>query len=190
MNPYAIVRHRQVDYISINCARLEMLIKCLFFSTLCLTLAAFSVADSASVSGCMDGIKDESEQCDDGNGFNSDGCSIACLLEDEIKWLCSTNDGETTVCCPLLTNPFTMEEVCTCYGAEQPHPMEGFTITDECHKRDIDECNVDNGNCHDKAVCTNIDVTVYGAVSEDPHVTTHTCECRPGLVGDGITTCL
>jgi cysteine-rich repeat protein len=156
-----------------------MLLKCLFLTALLLTLVA-------SESGCMDGIKDESEQCDDGNGFNSDGCSIDCLLEDEIKWLCSTNDWEKTICCPLLKNPVTLEDVCTCFGIEQPDAMAGFTITDECEERDTDECNENNGHCHDKAICTNIDVTV----SDDPHFTTHTCECRPGLVGDGITICV
>jgi cysteine-rich repeat protein len=164
----------------------KMLPKCLCLTALCLTLAVFSVADSTPLSGCMDGVKDEYEQCDDGNGFNSDGCSIECLLEDETTWLCSHNASETTVCCPILHNPVTMEAVCTCFGIQQPDPMEGFTITDECHKRDIDECNMHNGNCHDKAICTNIDVTLSNA----PHVTTHTCECRPGLIGDGITTCV
>jgi cysteine-rich repeat protein len=33
---------------------------------------------------CMDVIKEASEQCDDGNAYNSDGCSIDCLLEDEV----------------------------------------------------------------------------------------------------------
>ncbi|MDY0004019.1 MAG: SUMF1/EgtB/PvdO family nonheme iron enzyme [Polyangia bacterium] len=30
---------------------------------------------------CGDGVQDQGEECDDGNGANGDGCSAACLLE-------------------------------------------------------------------------------------------------------------
>ena len=30
---------------------------------------------------CGDGVREGSEQCDDGNNLNGDGCSLACLIE-------------------------------------------------------------------------------------------------------------
>jgi cysteine-rich repeat protein len=139
----------------------------------------------------MDGKMDEYEECDDGNTHNSDGCSIDCLLEDEMKWLCVTTMGEKTTCCPLLVHPMTLQKICRCYddGAEtecgcsltvQPDALLGFTITKDCEKRDIDECNANNGNCHIGAICTNVDAATDG------QNITHRCECRPGLIGDGV----
>jgi hypothetical protein len=79
----------------------------------------------------------------------------------------------------------TQEKVCDCAEALQPDALLGFTITTGCKKRDIDECNFNNGNCHLYAYCTNIDVT--GA---DLSVVTHECDCRPGYAGDGVESCV
>jgi len=156
---------------------------------MCLVLVTVVSADSSSfLSECMDGVKDEFEECDDGNRYNSDGCSINCLLEDESTWLCNATDGKTTFCCPRLTNPWTLEDVCTCAEVDQPDPEVGFTITEACHIRDIDECNTNNGGCNERAICSNIVVT-----REETELTdyeTHTCECGPGLAGDGIIICV
>jgi cysteine-rich repeat protein len=161
----------------------------IIFATMCLLLVENYSADAV----CMDGIKDEFEQCDDGNRHNSDGCSIDCLLENEMKWLCNSTAGKPTICCSLLLNPVTFEKVCACgegqHGAcgcveaMQPDTLEGFTITKECNKRDIDECNTNNGGCHARAICTNINIT---DITQD---NTHTCVCRPGLLGDGVNLC-
>jgi cysteine-rich repeat protein len=130
----------------------------------------------------MDGIRDSGEQCDDGNGYNSDGCNTNCELENELKWFCNTTMGETTTCCPLHVNPVTLETVCDCVSVEQPLNT-GFTITAACLKRDIDECNTNNGGCLLTAICTNFNVVTESATQ------THMCTCQPNMVGDGITAC-
>lgn len=138
---------------------------------------------TAELSTCMNGIQEMSEECDDGNKYNADGCSIQCLLEDDKQWLCNTTYGHTTICCPLLRNPVTHKQVCDCSEETQPDPLAGFTITKECHKRDINECNTNNGDCHIYATCTNFNVVI------DQTHGTHECECRGGLIGDGVIKC-
>jgi cysteine-rich repeat protein len=132
---------------------------------------------------CSDGVKGIFEQCDDGNLYSSDGCSVDCLLENENQFLCVENDDGKTECCVLLVNPVTQEAVCDCASIEQPRSASGFTITPACLKRDIDECNTDNGGCLPNAICTNFNVVV------DPTQSTHKCSCFPGSIGDGVDTC-
>ena len=160
--------------------------RAILFTAAFVGLVAISRAQVSPIqppSMCRDGIQDEFEQCDDGNDYNADGCSIDCLLEDEFQWLCNTTQGETTLCCSLFVNPVTLEEVCSCEDAVQPDARAGFTITSMCSKRDIDECNTDNGNCHVDATCTNFDIVASGMNI------THKCECLPGLTGDGVHYC-
>jgi cysteine-rich repeat protein len=146
----------------------------------CFVILCVALAHSA----CTDGILEENEQCDDGNVYSSDGCSVDCYLENEAKFLCNTTLGMQTTCCPILRNPVTLEHVCNCESVEQPTREVGFTITPWCLKRDIDECNENNGNCLPGAICTNNDAVVH---SEGQ---THTCACLPGFVGDGWTMCV
>jgi cysteine-rich repeat protein len=136
----------------------------------------------------MDGVLENNEECDDGNHYNLDGCSTQCVLENPGMWLCNTSLDMRTECCARLVNPVTELEVCSCAEVEQPSEREGFTITKACLKRDIDECNTDNGNCLVTATCRNIDVVK----NADPHKypLTHMCECPPNTIGDGITICL
>jgi cysteine-rich repeat protein len=176
--------------------------KGVMLATMCVLLVGASTADSV----CGDGIKQKPEQCDDGNQYSSDGCSVDCLLENEAEWLCNNTDFRKTVCCPLLVNPVSGEKmcdcapqticcplllnpvsgelVCDCAEVKQPNPRDGFTITRACLERDIDECNANNGDCHADAICTNFNVVT------NPNSTTHMCECRPGLTGDGIFDCV
>ena len=158
------------------------------FSTLVfisvVTMARTQVSPIQPPSVCMDGYQDQFEQCDDGNEYNGDGCSIDCLLEDINKWLCVTMEGHTTTCCPLVVHPVTGEKMCSCNETVQPDVLFGFTITPDCEKRDIDECNTNNGNCHQHAICTN-----YNVVTSPHEIITHECECFPGFVGDGVYNC-
>ena len=154
--------------------------KGVMLATMCVLLVGASTADSV----CGDGIQQGPEQCDDGNQYSSDGCSVDCLLENKAEWLCNTIDSHKTVCCPLLVNPVSGEPVCDCAEVKQPNPRDGFTITRACLERDIDECNADNGDCHPDAICTNFNVVT------NPISITHMCDCRPGLTGDGISNCV
>jgi cysteine-rich repeat protein len=133
---------------------------------------------------CMDGLLDAGEECDDGNAILLDGCSTTCEIEDpsESVWLCSTVANALSVCCPVLINPVTFEKVCDCGAAVQPVESMGFTITPQCTKRDINECNTNNGNCHVKATCTNYDAAVNS-------LETYECICPPGWNGDGVSEC-
>jgi cysteine-rich repeat protein len=138
-----------------------------------------------SVSGeCSDGVLDVGEGCDDGNSFNFDGCNVSCVVEDvsESTWLCTTVPNELSVCCLVMINPVTLDKVCGCTDAVQPDVSMGFSIAPECTKRDINECNVNNGGCHEKANCINYDAAT------DP-LTTYECICPPGWLGDGVTRC-
>jgi cysteine-rich repeat protein len=57
----------------------------------------------------MDGLKDASEECDDGNAFNNDGCSTLCIIEDpaEDTWICTTIDAAKSSCCAKLVHPIS-----------------------------------------------------------------------------------
>jgi cysteine-rich repeat protein len=135
-------------------------------------------------STCMDGILEVGEQCDDGNAYSSDGCNTECQLENEIKWFCSGDVGTTTKCCVKLINPFLNEEVCDCETVEQPPAELGWTITPSCLKRDIDECNINYGDCLENAICNNINVVTH------PSSETHSCTCPGNMIGDGKTMCI
>jgi cysteine-rich repeat protein len=135
-------------------------------------------------SSCMDGVREELEQCDDGNPYNSDGCNTDCQLENEIKWYCAGEVGNTTKCCEKLIDPFSHEPVCDCETVLQPPAELGWTITPSCLPRDIDECNTNLGGCLDSAFCVNFNVVTH------PGRPTHECACPGNLIGDGKTMCI
>ncbi|CAD8204772.1 unnamed protein product [Paramecium pentaurelia] len=45
---------------------------------------------------CGNGIRENQEECDDGNILNNDGCSKNCLIEN--KWNCLSKDSQTNTC--------------------------------------------------------------------------------------------
>jgi cysteine-rich repeat protein len=139
----------------------------------------------ATIAGvCQDGILDSDEECDDGNRYSRDGCDRLCRIENPLEdvWLCTTVLGAKSECCPTLLHPVSGVKTCTCAGIAQPALSDGFSVTDNCQKRDIDECNGGGGLCHEKARCINHDATdVQGLL--------FTCECPTGWNGDGYTTC-
>jgi cysteine-rich repeat protein len=147
-----------------------------------LVLLAMCVVSANSI--CLDGILDMGEECDDGNQVISDGCNTECMLENAMKWLCKDASNQPTMCCPRLEHPITGEARCDCISVEQPPKEEGFTITPACLKRDIDECDNNNGGCFPGAICTNFNVITSLSSRE-----THVCECTPGKIGDGVTMC-
>lgn len=83
-------------------------------------------------------------------------------------------------CCKALVNPVTGDNTCSCAGQESDNA--GYVILSDCSKKDIDECDVNNGGCIDNAVCNNIDATANPTE-------THSCYCPPGLIGDGVNRC-
>ena len=70
----------------------------------------------APASTCGNRIKEGSEQCDDGNLTNGDGCSAACRIEEVISFcgdgIC-TADESRTVLCPTCA-PGMSPEQCRC----------------------------------------------------------------------------
>jgi hypothetical protein len=84
-----------------------------------------------------------------------------------------------------LRHPISLTNVCSCagYNAEfYDFETLGFTITDGCEKRDIDECQV-VGMCHPRATCVNHDMTKEGANIK------YQCVCPTGWTGDGVSSC-
>jgi len=59
----------------------------------CNHLTLFAVSVDTAAGACGDGAMQKDEQCDDGNVFNRDGCSSACVIEE----LC-TCTGEPSFC--------------------------------------------------------------------------------------------
>ena len=139
---------------------------------------------------CGNGVITTGEQCDDGNRNPGDGCSPQCMFEDTcgcaqgINFICephTTYGGILTVCCPTLINPVTNASVCHC--RHQQAPTQYSYVTHDCLLLDINECEVDNGGCHENAICSNTDGRI-------PHSTQgRICICPEGLFGDGISRC-
>jgi cysteine-rich repeat protein len=125
------------------------------------------------------------EDCDDGNAFNNDGCSTTCQLEDSSgsregsQWVCSAEVNKKTVCCRSLINPVTGQFVCDC--ATQTSTYEGYYVTPQCVKKDVDECANNNGGCMPEATCENLN-----GVFE---LGTRNCRCPTGMNGDGVSRC-
>jgi cysteine-rich repeat protein len=130
---------------------------------------------------CMDGIRDVSEECDDGNSVNGDGCSNLCQLEevDINMWLCENVIGFRTSCCISRVNPLTQQYTCDCADIVQPDTSRGFTITPECVLRDVDECN--EHDCHHTAICINHDTRYSDHRYE--------CLCPTGWHGNATLGC-
>lgn len=132
------------------------------YSTKRIAMCAFLLSTLiAQVYGvCPDGVYESAtEQCDDGNAISGDGCSQTCQLESASQWLCTSVEGGTTSCCRALTNPITLQKVCSCEGVTQPPTSLGYYIASNCEKRDINECAVNRGGCHENANCINYDAT-------------------------------
>jgi hypothetical protein len=80
----------------------------------------------------------------------------------------------------MLTNPMDGEQVCNCDNVTVPIDV-GFVVTSDCTKRDINECIINHGGCHERAECINYDATKGDLFS--------TCKCQVGWMGDGVNSC-
>jgi hypothetical protein len=87
--------------------------------------------------------------------------------------------AQETVCCTSLVNPVTSQYVCDCVG--QASTYEGYFVSPQCDKVDIDECVTNNGGCMPDATCENLN-----GVFE---LGTRNCRCPVGMNGDGISRC-
>ena len=143
---------------------------------------------------CGNGVITVDEECDDGNRVPGDGCSPTCKYEDSCacasghNFICKnqpTYRGNITVCCPTLINPITNSSVCDCRG--QASLTQFSQVTHDCTLIDIDECEINNGDCHLNAICSNVD-------GRDPLLTKEftvgrLCICPEGFFGDGESHC-
>lgn len=91
-----------------------------------------------------------------------DGDGIECTARED-NW-CATNNGGCDLAADCAyAGPNEVD--CTCKDGFEG---DGFLCAD------LNECLVDRGGCHDKAVCRNLPGT-------------HECRCLPGFTGDGTT---
>jgi cysteine-rich repeat protein len=78
---------------------------------------------------CGDGVLLGSEECDDGNIMNGDGCSSICMIEN--GWACNTAANSSTVCNQCVGATFQAANKTTC---------------DPCANYDCSTCD-SSGNC-------------------------------------------
>lgn len=164
---------------------------CFFLLLQCLFANALSVSGSSGESVCGNGVRSVSEECDDGNVRDGDGCSSLCRFEDPCgcaagdRFLCNDRSDPITgslitVCCPALVNPVTNARTCNCAGQMSPWP--GMWVAYDCSVYDIDECEDIGGTCAMNALCINKDARPPG--SGNPGF-----ECVCNYFGDGVTGC-
>lgn len=136
---------------------------------------------------CGNALLEVGEQCDDGNNWSHDGCSRTCSFEDRTgmsigpDWICEVFLIGRTICKKSYLNPITKQYVTSCEGQASGNP--GFTVrAKDCVLEDVNECfNSTYGGCIRTAICVNYDRTTGNV--------THSCQCPPGLNGDGINRC-
>lgn len=136
---------------------------------------------------CGDGSVHKTEQCDDGDADDSDGCSSQCLVET--GWTCS---GIPSTCTAICGDGLVL-------GAEQCDDGAGNsdTLQDACRTscmnascgdgvRDSDEA-CDDGNTDNTDDCLNICVIPFCG---DGYVHSEDEECEPTLNNQCTQTCM
>ncbi|WP_437992353.1 DNRLRE domain-containing protein [Sorangium sp. So ce145] len=93
---------------------------------------------------CGDGVQQASEQCDDGNAQNGDGCSSSCLLET--TGACCRSQG----CTDLGTGGISSSASCREAGG---YFLSGYSCAqvDACGVEPIGSCTEPDGACHTPA---------------------------------------
>ncbi len=108
---------------------------------------------------CGNGIKEEGEQCDDGNRKSNDGCSKSCTVEGCIVSIC--NDG----------NPCTID---SCFNNQCMHTSITFPANDDGCCPEGADANTDD-DC--APVCGNT-VLEIGEQCEPPNTATCNANCQ------------
>jgi hypothetical protein len=76
--------------------------------------------------------------------------------------------------------PITQNLVCTCEG--QASDNNGYIISKDCKVVNVDKCAMGVSTCHRNVMCLDRDASLNASHRFE-------CQCPPGLIGDGITSC-
>jgi cysteine-rich repeat protein len=102
---------------------------------------------------CGDGTVQDGEECDDGNGDESDGCTSACLFSCHLQADCSDDDectedvclvgGTGRVCANEVRSGFPCEDGNPCTGGDQCNAEGECVGLFEVECNDFNDCTVD-----------------------------------------------
>ena len=99
--------------------------------------------------GCGDGVRDDGEECDDGNDVSGDGCEINCIYSCHESGDCDDLNACTDDACSEIPGG----KICTHEPVNGPCDDGLFcTLTDMCS--DDGECAGTGDTCDDGAACT------------------------------------
>ncbi|MGM0577194.1 MAG: hypothetical protein ACQEXJ_15825, partial [Myxococcota bacterium] len=121
------------------------------------------LARAACDGGSPDGSLHSTEECDDGNAINGDGCEDDCTVTTGGSWACIGDLGETSTCCEGTTQCTLQDGVCA-----------GATKTaDLCTDGTWDACTEATYSAHDPdyatedTTCDGVDEDCSGEADED-----------------------
>jgi len=117
---------------TIDCSLVNYCASCNFTSTInCLTcLNGFYLSSNTCSSLCGDGILVSTEQCDDHNTANGDGCSANCTIEP--KYYCTGVINSTSACLSCLPLCLTCTNSSSCNGCEVGYTYNSTNCTIDC----------------------------------------------------------
>ncbi|CAD8075035.1 unnamed protein product [Paramecium sonneborni] len=101
-----IIPNDDSEEVSIDTCLYQGCLKCSL--NLCIQCDSGYILENGICLMCGNGIRQDDEQCDDGNNLNQDGCSNLCIIEN--LWNCTENDNFFSQCFKITT-PFILIQI-------------------------------------------------------------------------------